>query len=94
MDEVETTFKAAGECYRRAEHHLAEAETSLRKLLARFLVAEMAAPAPEPAPGPAAAAPAAPEPVRRENPEIWGRVEELLAARRTATAKKAEPVVS
>jgi hypothetical protein len=83
MDYVETNFKAAGDCYRRAEQHLMEAETSLRKLLARFLVDEIAKPAP-----------VKEAPPRREPPEIWGRVDELLAARRTKSEKKPEPVVS
>jgi hypothetical protein len=85
MDYVETNFRAAGDCYRRAEQHLAEAETSLRKLLAKFLVDEIAKPAP---------APVKEAPPRREPPEIWGRVDELLAARRKKTEKKPEPVVS
>ena len=81
MDQVEATFRAAGESYRRAEQHLMEAETSLRKLLARFLVAEIAKPAPEAA-----------EPVRREEPEIWGRVDQLLATRRPRPVEEPEPV--
>jgi hypothetical protein len=82
MDYVETTFRAAGESYRRAEQHLAEAETSLRKLLARFLVAEIEKPVP-----------VIEAPVQREEPEIWGRVDELLASRRAALEKKPAPVI-
>ncbi len=72
--DVDTIFRTAGASYKRAEEHLAEAEASLRKLLARFPVAETA------------------EPVRQHvEPEVWGRVEELLAAHRPAMAEKPAP---
>ena len=66
MDQAETMFRAAGESYRRAEQHLADAENSLRKLLAKLLVAEMEKPAP------VQEAPSRPEPPTRltERPAI------------------------
>ena len=88
MDKVESIFKATEESYRRAEQHLAEAEVSLRKLLARFLTAEIRKPIAVPVPEPVA------QPRRREAPEIWGRVDELLARRRPAPAEKPEPAIS
>jgi len=75
MEKIEGIFKTTEDSYRRAEQHLAEAEVNLRKLLARFLTAEIRKPVAEPV-----------EPPRRAVPEIWGRVDELLASRRPAPA--------
>jgi hypothetical protein len=82
MEQVESIFKSAADSYRHAEESLIEAETSLRKLLAKFLVAEIEKPAPAPVPV---------TPRRELNPEIWSRVDALLAERRAAAKKKAEP---
>ena len=87
MDYVEMTFRSAGDRYRRAEQHLADAENSLRKLLARFLVAEIEKPKTAPVP-------VTSEPLRETAPDIWGHVEELLAARRMQPDNTPEPAVS
>lgn len=81
MDQVEVTFRAASESYRRAEQHLADAESALRKLLARFSVAGMEQHATVVQP-----------PLRRQEPEIWDRVEQLLATRQLGPVEKPEPV--